>query len=129
MWVTADTPSVPPENHLTHQNKFSDPPPPSLGNKLWLVPNYVNELYSVRLPTFLQGLELISKADLNIFLCWLVSIVRGLFGPFLSSFSSSPITEESSESELSAFSNFVSLSFLKLLLITSAEQIDRQIMG
>ena len=76
--------------------------------------------------TFLQGLELISKADLNIFLCWLVSIVRGLFGPFLSSFSSSPMTDESSESELSPFSVLVSFSVLKLLLITSAKQIKRK---
>ena len=48
-----------------------------------------------------------------------MSIVLGRFGPFLSSFSSSAITEESSESVLSAFSVLVSFSVLKLLLITS----------
>ena len=55
-----------------------------------------------------------------------MSIVRGLFGPFLSSFSSSPITDESSESELSPFSVLVSFSVLKLLLITSAKQAKRK---
>lgn len=72
--------------------------------------------------TFLQGLELISNADLNIFLCWLVSIVLGRLGPFLSSLSSSAITDESSESEFSAFSILVSFSLLKLLLATSARK-------
>lgn len=51
-----------------------------------------------------------------------MSIVLGLFGPFLSSFSSSAITEESSESELSAFSVLGSFSVLKLLLITSTKK-------
>lgn len=51
-----------------------------------------------------------------------MSIVLGRFGPFLSSFSSSAITEESSESELSAFSDLVSFSVFKMLLITSAKK-------
>lgn len=49
-------------------------------------------------------------------------IVLGRFGPFLSSFSSSAITEESSESELSAFSDLVSFSVFKMLLITSVKK-------
>ena len=44
----------------------------------------------------------------------------------MSSLSSSPITDESSESELSPFSVLVSFSVLKLLLITSAKQLKRK---
>ena len=59
--------------------------------------------------TFLQGFELISNEDLNTFRCELVRMVRGLFGPFLfSSSSSSSLSSVSFSSTLviifSAFS-------------------------
>ena len=47
-------------------------------------------------------------------------MVRGRFGPFLSSLSSSATTDESSESE-SPLSVLLSFSGLKLLLLTSGK--------